>query len=641
MEHLVHPIAPVFDRFSRVLVLGSFPSPLSRENGFFYGNPHNRFWQVLARLFEEPVAATNERKRDQLLRHHIALWDVLASCSIEGASDASIADPVPNDLSELLATASIEAVFCNGAKAAELYARHLEAAVGKPCAKLPSTSPANAAWRLDGLVEAWGALLPHLHEEPAPVLDVPDVVSLERAVDAGGTSLAELMDRAGTFLAHRAHALAPGARTVIFCGSGNNGGDGWVAARELSAAGHEVVVVTKRAPADIKAEPACATAVALAPVLEERGVAILVDPADDELRAACAGCGLVIDAILGTGFSEDSVRAPYDRWIGLANELRDAAAVTVAADVPSGMSAQTGAVAVPCVRADETVTMIVSKPGLHVPGAERFTGLVRVAGICHIEPLLEGDNMTDDRIIQKIHEAEAGEQRGLEGASHEELVSHPEDVFDSAREAAVPAAPAGHPEKPQGEAGRALLERMNGGNHERLAEWGLDHVRVDEDAHVLDIGCGGGANLRHLLERAITGHATGLDYSPLSVATSRETNADAVAAGRCEVHEGTAEELPFADESFDVVTAFETVYYWDLGKAFAEVLRVLKPGGSFLVCNEDDGSDPDAHQFAAQIEGMVLHTAEDLKTALIVAGFPHIVSDVDPESRWIALVARK
>ena len=388
MEHLVHPIAPVFDSFSRVLVLGSFPSPLSRENGFFYGNPHNRFWQVLARLFDEPVAKTNERKRDQLLRHHIALWDVLASCSIEGASDASIANPVPNDLSMILETAPIEAVFCNGTKAAVLYERYLEGTVGLSCVKLPSTSPANASWRLDGLVKAWGELVPHLHEAEPPVLDVPDVVALEQAVDATGTSLVELMDRAGTFLAYRAHALAPGARTAIFCGSGNNGGDGWVAARELVAAGHEVVVVTKRTPADIKAEPARATAMALAPLLAERGVEILVDPGNLELRAACEGCGLLIDAVLGTGFSEDSVRAPYDRWIALVNELHDAGAVAVSADVPSGMSAQTGAVATPCVRADETVTMIVSKPGLHVSGAERFTGKVRVAGICHIEPLL-------------------------------------------------------------------------------------------------------------------------------------------------------------------------------------------------------------------------------------------------------------
>ena len=389
MEHLIHPIAPVFDGFSRVLVLGSFPSPLSRENGFFYGNPHNRFWRVLAQLFDEPVATTNERRRDQLLRHHIALWDVLASCSIEGASDASIADPVPNDLEPILAAAPIEAVFCNGAKAAELYRRHLEPAMGMPCVKLPSTSPANASWRLDGLVDAWGELLPHLREPEPPVLDVPDVVALERAVDAGGTSLAELMDRAGTFLAHRAHALAPGAAAAIFCGSGNNGGDGWVAARELAGAGHDVTVITKRAPADIKAEPARSTAVALAPLLEARGVRILIDPGEAELCAACVGCDLLVDGVLGTGFSEDSVRAPYDFWIGLMNGLHDAGAVTVSADVPSGMSAQTGDVADPCVCADETVTMIVSKPGLSTPGSERYTGAVRVAGICHIEPLFE------------------------------------------------------------------------------------------------------------------------------------------------------------------------------------------------------------------------------------------------------------
>ena len=204
----------------------------------------------------------------------------------------------------------------------------------------------------------------------------------------------------------------------------------------------------------------------------------------------------------------------------------------------------------------------------------------------------------------------------------------------------VPKVPAGHPEKPQGEDGRALLERMNGGKHERLSEWAFDHIHVAEDAHALEIGCGGGANLGRLLARATDGHVTGLDYSPLSVATSLEFNAEAVEAGRCEVFEGTAESLPFADRSFDVVTAFETVYYWDLERAFAEVLRVLKPGGAFLICNEDDGSQPGMHEFAAQIEGMRMYTPEEIKCALLVAGFPRVDADVDEDEHWMVLVGR-
>ena len=154
-RHVEHPLQPIFDERSRVLVLGSLPSPKSREVKFYYGHPQNRFWRVLAELFDEPVAITNERRRDQLLRHHIALWDVIASCDIAGASDASITNAVPNDLSRVIGSAPIESVFCTGAKAADLYTRLCEPSCGMPCVKLPSTSPANAAWSVDRLTEAW------------------------------------------------------------------------------------------------------------------------------------------------------------------------------------------------------------------------------------------------------------------------------------------------------------------------------------------------------------------------------------------------------------------------------------------------------------------------------------------------------
>lgn len=152
---VVHTIEPVFDERSRVLVLGTMPSPKSREIGFYYGHPQNRFWRVLAALFEEPVPTTNEERTALLLNHRIALWDVLASCTIKGASDASIADAVPNDLSRITEAAPIERVFCTGATAARLYRKHCEAAVGIPAVQLPSTSPANAAWSLGRLIEAY------------------------------------------------------------------------------------------------------------------------------------------------------------------------------------------------------------------------------------------------------------------------------------------------------------------------------------------------------------------------------------------------------------------------------------------------------------------------------------------------------
>lgn len=158
LQHIRHTIEPVFDGCSRVLVLGTMPSPKSREVGFYYGHPQNRFWRVMGALFNEPLPATNQERTALLLRHHVALWDVLASCDIKGASDASIANAVPNDLSRILDAAPIEQVFCTGATSARLYAKLCEPQTGIPAVKLPSTSPANAAWSLPRLIEAYRPL---------------------------------------------------------------------------------------------------------------------------------------------------------------------------------------------------------------------------------------------------------------------------------------------------------------------------------------------------------------------------------------------------------------------------------------------------------------------------------------------------
>lgn len=156
-----HTIDPVFDADSRVLMLGTMPSPKSRETGFYYGHPQNRFWKVMAALFDEPVPESNDQKRDLALRHGVALWDVLSECTIEGASDGTIADCVPNNIGSILAKAPIRAVFCTGAKAAELYGKYCEPQTGVACTRLPSTSPANAAKSLEQLVEAYRIILPY------------------------------------------------------------------------------------------------------------------------------------------------------------------------------------------------------------------------------------------------------------------------------------------------------------------------------------------------------------------------------------------------------------------------------------------------------------------------------------------------
>ena len=153
--HIEHGFEPVFDARSRTLVLGSFPSVLSRANDFYYGNPRNRFWRIMAACLSEPVPTTIPEKRAMLLAHGIALWDVIESCDIKGSSDASIKNVVPADIARITAVARIERVICNGACAGRLYRRHLEPVVGLSAEVLPSTSPANAAWSLERLCNRW------------------------------------------------------------------------------------------------------------------------------------------------------------------------------------------------------------------------------------------------------------------------------------------------------------------------------------------------------------------------------------------------------------------------------------------------------------------------------------------------------
>ena len=152
---IVHPIDPVFDKNSRILILGSFPSVKSRESGFFYGHPQNRYWKVLSAVFEEECPKTIPEKKAFLLRNHIAAWDVIHSCEITGSSDASIRNVTVNDLGMILRAADIREIYVNGKTAEKMYRKYTEPVLGRPCTVLPSTSPANAAWNLERLTEAW------------------------------------------------------------------------------------------------------------------------------------------------------------------------------------------------------------------------------------------------------------------------------------------------------------------------------------------------------------------------------------------------------------------------------------------------------------------------------------------------------
>ena len=156
---VTHEFPALFEAKSEVLLLGSIPSPKSREQGFYYGHPQNRFWKVLASVLNEPLPTTIDEKRSMLLKHHIALWDVLDSCTIIGASDTSIEDVVPNDIASLLAKTKIKSIFCTGATAHKLYEKYCEASTGIKAIKLPSTSPANCAVKFETLVEEYREIM--------------------------------------------------------------------------------------------------------------------------------------------------------------------------------------------------------------------------------------------------------------------------------------------------------------------------------------------------------------------------------------------------------------------------------------------------------------------------------------------------
>ena len=152
---ITHPIEPIYDKNSKVLILGSFPSVKSREQGFFYGHPQNRFWRVVAAVCCATVPVTVEEKKAFLLNNNIAVWDVIQSCDIAGSSDSSIKNVVANDLRIILDNANIEKIFVNGKTAEQYYKKYIQKQIGKEAICLPSTSPANAAWNLERLVEAW------------------------------------------------------------------------------------------------------------------------------------------------------------------------------------------------------------------------------------------------------------------------------------------------------------------------------------------------------------------------------------------------------------------------------------------------------------------------------------------------------
>ena len=159
---LQHPFPPLYDKNSKILILGSLPSVKSREQMFFYGHPQNRFWKVVSSVLGKETPLTIEEKRRFLLSNNIAVWDVIASCDITGSSDGTIRNVVANDLTEILENAEIQQIFVNGKTAEKYYNRYIRKAINRDAICLPSTSPANAGWRMDKLIDAWSIISNYL-----------------------------------------------------------------------------------------------------------------------------------------------------------------------------------------------------------------------------------------------------------------------------------------------------------------------------------------------------------------------------------------------------------------------------------------------------------------------------------------------
>ena len=194
--------------------------------------------------------------------------------------------------------------------------------------------------------------------------------------------------------------------------------------------------------------------------------------------------------------------------------------------------------------------------------------------------------------------------------------------------------------KPVGILGKIMVKKLNGERHAVLADWGFSHLKVPENADCLDCGCGGGANVKRLL--GITkGRVYGADFSKVAVAETKKINKNDVRSGRCRVFLADVKKLPFEDGSFDIVTAFETIYYWQLEDSFKEVFRVLKKGGVFMITNEAAGRIPENFEWEKQIPGLKIHTGEEIRTALESAGFSEISIDEIIEKDYICVVAKK
>jgi len=408
---LSHPWEPEYSKDSKLLILGTFPSPKSREMGYYYGHPQNAFWKTLAQSLGVPEPPYDAVARQRFVREHgVALWDVFKSVDIDGASDASIRDEVPNTFRKIIDGSGISAVFTNGRTGTDAFNRFCSTEAGMRAVYLPSTSPANRRtqsteeyerrWSLIGkllrgeLVSSAG--MKELDRRTIEEKGVPSLVLMERAALA----VTDALSVSDAFTLSDALALSDALTTaykakstgnvLCVCGAGNNGGDGFAVARLLKLAGRDAEVLfigdRKRMSEETKQQ---------ARIAENYGVPITENDMSvfqknninknntnktDIDKINIRKPGIIVDALFGIGLVRE-VSGIYLDAINAINRTRKAGAFVLSVDVPSGISADTGEALGGAVAADNTVTFAYSKIGLTIGKGAEYAGKLTVADI--------------------------------------------------------------------------------------------------------------------------------------------------------------------------------------------------------------------------------------------------------------------
>jgi len=373
--NLKHPWEPEYSKNSKLLILGTFPSPKSREMGYYYGHPQNVFWKTLAASLGVPEPPYEVEARQRFVREHgVALWDVFKSVNIDGASDASIHEAEPNTFKKIITGSEIKTIFTTGRTGTEAFNRLRSGEAGMRAVYLPSTSPANRKTQATPDYDLRWSLIGKLIR--GELVSSAGMKELDRKTIEGGVPSLVLMEKAALSVAYAirdgAFAKRPrGSEKVLcVCGAGNNGGDGFAAARLLENEGiaSEILFIGDSSKMSKETKHQARAA---------KGCGI---PVSENDLSKITKHKIIVDALFGIGLTRE-LSGMYLDTVKTINKARKSGAYVLAVDVPSGLSADTGEALGGAVTADETVTFAYSKIGLTIGKGVECSGKLKVADI--------------------------------------------------------------------------------------------------------------------------------------------------------------------------------------------------------------------------------------------------------------------